>query len=135
MYFTYFKSRAGGPSKDVNEDFLTTPMYKLVDRHRAILEKIETREDAEYWGHMLIGEWYPQVPESRAASGKLAALVGLTDYLDFYCRDGYYTLLKDGKTLKEARRIVGERRVRGIEELMQPLGAKKRGTVKAGRGP
>src|SRR6266508_2546948 len=71
------------PRTEDNSDFLATPMYRLVDRHRPILEKIRTREDAEYWGHMLIGEWYPEVPSSRAASGKLAALGGLTDYLDF----------------------------------------------------
>ena len=44
------------------DDFLETPMCRLVDRHRAILEKIRTREDAEYWGHMLIGEFYPDIP-------------------------------------------------------------------------
>jgi hypothetical protein len=85
------------PQRNDTSDFLSTPMYQLVDRHRAILEKIRTREDAEYWGHMLIGEFYPDIPGSRSASGKFAALVGLTDYLDFYCRDGYYDLLKNGK--------------------------------------
>ena len=28
-----------------------------------------SREDAEYWGHILIGEYYPDVPTSRSASG------------------------------------------------------------------
>ncbi len=92
-------------------------MVELVDRHRVILKKIRTREDAEYWGHMLIGEFYPDIPHSRSASGKLAALVGLTDYLDFYCRWGYYELLKEGKTLEEARKVLGERMARGIKEL------------------
>jgi len=95
-------------------DFLPTPMHRLVDRHRAILEKIRTRENAEYWGHMLIGEYYPDIPGSRAASGKLAALVGLTDYMDFYCARDYYSLLKEGKTLEEARRTS---RSRGTEDL------------------
>jgi hypothetical protein len=63
-------------------------MYRRVDRHYAILEKIRTRKDAEYWGHMIIGAIYPEI---------LAALVGLTDYLDSYCADGYYDLLKKGK--------------------------------------
>ncbi len=102
------------------------PMYRLVDRHRAILEKIETREDAEYWGHMLIGQHYPDIPNSRSASGKLAALVGLTDYMDFYCAWGYYDLLKEGKTLEQARRILGERMARGIKQLTRLLGSKKR---------
>ena len=102
-------------------------MYRLVDRHRAILEKIRTREDAEYWGHMLIGECYPEIPESRAASGKLAALVGLTDYMDFYCAWRYYDLLKEGKTLEEARRILGERRARGIKQFTRLLDSKKGG--------
>jgi len=102
-------------------------MYRLVDRHRAILEKIRTHEDAEYWGHMLIGEYYPDIPNSRSASGKLAALVGLTDYMDFYCQWGYYDLLKEGKTLEEARRILGERRARGIKEFTLLLGSKKGG--------
>lgn len=86
------------------------PMYRLVDHHRATLEKIRTREDAEYWGHMLIGEYYPDIPNSRSASGKLAALVGLTDYMDFYCAGGYYDLLREGRTLEETRRILGERK-------------------------
>ena len=102
-------------------------MYRLVDRHRVILEKIKTREDAEYWGHMLIGECYPEISGSRAASGKLAALVGLTDYMDFYCAWGYYDLLKEGKTLEEARRILGERRARGIKQFTRLLGSKKGG--------
>ena len=102
-------------------------MYRLVDRHRAILEKIRTREDAEYWGHMLIGENYPEIPSSRAASGKLAALVGLTDYMDFYCAWGYYDLLKEGKTLEEARRTLEERRARGFEQFTRLLGSKKGG--------
>src|SRR6058998_1668855 len=38
------------PRTSGTRDFLDTPMYRLVDRHRAILEKIRTREDAEYWG-------------------------------------------------------------------------------------
>ena len=114
------RSRRSGTS-----DFLATPMYRLVDRHRAILEKIKTREDAEHWGHMLIGKYYPDIPSSRAASGKLAALVGLTDYMDFYCASGYYELLKEGKTLEEARRILGERAARGIKELTRHLGSKK----------
>ncbi len=101
-------------------------MYQLVDRHRAILEKIQTREDAEYWGYMLIGEFYPDIPGSRSASGKFAALVGLTDYLDFYCRDGYYDLLKNGKSLEEARKILGERRARNLQEFARLLGTKKR---------
>ena len=113
------------PRKRGTTDFLATPMYRLVDRHRAILEKIRTREDAEYWGHMLIGEYYPDIPDSRSASGKLAALVGLTDYMDFYCASGYYDLLKEGKTLKEARRILGERMARGIKELTRLLDSKK----------
>jgi len=106
-------------------DFLATPMYRLVDRHRAILEKIRTREDAEYWGHMLIGEYYPDIPSSRAASGKLAALVGLTDYMDFYCASGYYELLKEGKTLEEARQVIGKRAARRIRELTRALASKK----------
>jgi len=101
-------------------------MYRLVDRHRAILEKIKTREDAEYQGHMLIGEYYPEIPESRGASGKLAALVGLTDYMDFYCAWGYYDLLKEGKSLEEARKILGERMARGIKQLTRILGSDKR---------
>src|SRR5467141_2825284 len=48
--------------KGENDDFLAMPMYRLVDRHRAILEEIKSPEDAEYWGHMLIGEYYPDVP-------------------------------------------------------------------------
>ncbi len=106
-------------------DFLPTPMYRLVDHHRAILEKIRTREDAEYWGHMLIGEYYPDIPGSRAASGKLAALVGLTDYMDFYCAWDYYSLLKEGKTLEEARRTLAEQRDRGFEKLEGLLASKK----------
>ena len=91
-------------------EFLATPMYELVDRHRERLERIKTFDDAEYWGHILIGEYYPDIPRSRAASGKLAALVGLTDYLDFYCAPPeYYELLKEGKSLKQARRIVAAR--------------------------
>lgn len=104
-----------------NEDFLAMPMYQLVDRHRAILEKIESREDAEYWGHMLIGEYYPDVPNCRSASGKMAALVGLTDYMDFYCAFGYYELLKDGKTLKEARKILGERIAKNVREFIRTV--------------
>ena len=111
--------------KDSTDEFLETPMYRLVDRHRAILEKIKTREDAEYWGHMLIGECYPEIPNSRSASGKLAALVGLTGYMDFYCAWGYYDLLKKGKTLEEARTIRGKRMARGIKELTRLLGSKK----------
>ncbi len=107
--------------------FLETPMYRLVDRHRAILEKIKTREDAEYWGHMLIGEWYQGIPESRSASGKLAALVGHTDYMDFFCAWGYYDLLKEGKSLEEARRILEKRRDRGFKRIAHLLGPKKRG--------
>jgi len=107
------------------DDFLETPMCRLVDRHRAILEKIRTREDAEYWGHMLIGEFYPDIPNSRGACGKLAALVGLTDYMDFYCAWGYYDLLKGGKTLEEARDILGERWAQGIKEFTRLLGSKK----------
>jgi len=107
------------------DDFLTTPMYRLVDRHRAILEKIRTREDAEYWGHMLIGEFYPDIPGSCAASGKLAALVGLTDYMDFYCAGDYYSLLREGKTLGEARRTLAEQRDRGFEKLGGLLTSKK----------
>lgn len=99
-------------------------MYRLVDRHRAILEKIRTREDAEYWGHMLIGEFYPDIPRSRSASGKLAALVGLTDYMDFYCAWDYYDLLKEGKSLEEARRVLEKRRDRGFNEFMRILGSK-----------
>ncbi len=100
-------------------------MHQLVHRHRAILEKIKTREDAEYWGHILIGEYYPGIPNSRAASRKLAALVGLTDYMDFYCAWGYYDLLKDGKSLEEARRVLGERMARGMREFRRLLGSKK----------
>src|SRR5256885_1173906 len=92
-------------------------MYRLADRHRAILEKSRTRADAEYWGHMLIGEFYPDIPGSRAASGKLAALVGLTDYMDFYCAGDYYSLLLEGKTLGEARKTLAEQRDRGFEKL------------------
>lgn len=55
--------------KDNTDDFLDTPMYELVDRHRAVLEKIKSRDDAEYWGHLLIGELYPEIPNSRLASG------------------------------------------------------------------
>ena len=113
------------PGTSVTSDFLATPMYLLVDRHRAILEKIRTREDAEYWGHMLIGGYYPEIPNSRAASGKLAALMGLTDYMDFYCAWGYYDLLKEGKTLAEAQRILGERMARGIKQLTRLLDSKK----------
>jgi len=109
------------------DDFLDTPMYRLVDRHRAILEKIRTRADAEYWGHILIGEYYPEIPNSRGSSGKLAALVGLTDYMDFYCAWGYYDLLKEGKNLEEARMVLGERMARGIEEITRVLGSKKGG--------
>ena len=100
-------------------------MYRLVDRHRAILEKIRTREDAEHWGHMLIGEWYPDIPGSRAASGKLAALVGLTDYMDFYCAWEYYDLLKEGNTLEDARSILAERRDRGLKQFGRLRGTKK----------
>ena len=114
------------PRTSGTRDFLDTPIYELVDRHRATLEKIKTRDDAEYWGHILIGEYYPEVPNSRSASGKMAALVGLTDYLDFYCRDGYYDLLKNGKTLQEARKILGERRARNLQEFARLLGTKKR---------
>ena len=106
-------------------DFLDTPMYRLVDRHRPILEKISTREDAEYWGHMLIGEYYPDIPNLRSASGKLAALVGLSDYMDFYCAWGYYDLLKEGKTLEEARKILGERMARRFKQLTRLLGSEK----------
>ena len=120
------------PRKSGTSDFLATPMYRLVDRHRAILEKIRTREDAEYWGHMLIGEHYPEIPRSRAASGKLAALVGLTDYVDFYCAEGYYDLLKEGKTLKESQRILGERMAGGIKQLTRLLGSKRAGSEKSG---
>lgn len=105
--------------KGENDDFLATPMYRLVDRHRAILEKIKSREDAEYWGHMLIGEYYPDVPNSRSAAGKMAALVGLTDYMDFYCAFGYYDLLKGGNTLKEARKILGERIAKNVKEFIR----------------
>ena len=115
------------PKKEATEGFLDTPMYRLVDRHRAILEKIRSREDAEYWGHMLIGRFYPEIPNSRSASGKLAALVGLTDYMDFYCAGDYYDLLKEGKTLKEARRTLAERRDRGFNEFMRILSSKKVG--------
>ncbi len=108
-----------------NEDFLAMPMYRLVDRHRAILEKIKSREDAEYWGHMLIGEYYPDVPNSRSASGKMAALVGLTDYMDFYCAFEYYDLLKEGKTLKEARKILGERMAKNIKEFTRLVDSEK----------
>lgn len=124
--FMFDVSRETRRSRKVETgDFLETPMYRLVDRHRAILEKIRTREDAEYWGHMLIGEFYPDIPNSRGASGKLAALVGLTDYMDFYCAWGYYDLLKEGKTLDEARKIRGERWAQGIKEFTRPLGSKK----------
>ncbi len=92
------------------KEFLATPMYALVDRHRELLERIKTFDDAEYWGHILIGEHYPDIPKSRVASGKLAALVGLTDYLDFYCAPPeYYELLKEGKSLRQARRLVAAR--------------------------
>ena len=113
------------PQRNDTDDFLTTPMYRLVDRHRAILEKIRTRADAEYWGHMLIGEFYPGIPGSRAASGKLAALVGLTDYMDFYCAGDYYSLLLEGKTLGEARKTLAEQRDRGFEKLGGLLASKK----------
>lgn len=102
-----------------NDDLLAVPMYRLVDRHRAILKKIKSREDAEYWGHMLIGEYYPDVPSSRSASGKMAALVGLTDYMDFYCAFGYYDFLKEGKTLEEARKILGERIAKNVKEFIR----------------
>src|SRR5213594_948911 len=118
------------PRTSGTRDFLDTPMYRLVDRHRAILEKIRTREDAEYWGHMLIGEYYPEIPNSRGASGKLAALVGLTDYMDFYCTWGYYDLLKEGKTLEEAQMVLGERMARGIKEITRVLGQNR---LRAGR--
>ena len=118
--------RGGRARTDDDERFLATPMYRLVDRHRAILEKIRTREDAEYWGHMLIGEYYPDIPNSRSASGKLAALVGLTSYMDFYCAWGCYDLLKEGKNLEEARRILGERMARGVKEFKRLLGSQKR---------
>ena len=114
------------PRTSGTRDFLDTPMYRLVDRHRAILEKIRTREDAEYWGHMLMGEYYPEIPNSRGAAGKLAALVGLTDYMDFYCAWGYYDLLKEGKNLEETRMVLGERMARGIEEITRVLGQNKR---------
>src|SRR6059036_4201266 len=119
---TYGRKR---PRTSGTRDFLDTPMYRLVDRHRAILEKIRTREDAEYWGHMLIGEFYPDIPGSCAASGKLAALVGLTDYMDFYCAGDYYSLLLEGKTLGEARKTLAEQRDRGFEELGGLLASKK----------
>jgi hypothetical protein len=106
-------------AKGENDDFLAIPMYRLVDRHRAILEKIKSREDAEYWGHMLIGQYYPDVPNSRSASGKMAALVGLTDYMDFYCAFGYYGLLKEGNTLEEARKILGERIAKNVKEYIR----------------
>ena len=108
-----------------NDDFVAVPMYRLVDRHRAILEKIKSREDAEYWGHMLIGEYYPDVPNSRSSSGKMAALVGLTDYMDFYCAFGYYDLLKEGKTLEEARKILGERIANNVKELIRLVDSEK----------
>lgn len=75
---------------------------------------------------MLIGGHYPEIPSSRAASEKLAALVGLTDYMDFYCAWGYYDLLKRGRTLEEARRILGERMARGIKQFARSLGSYQR---------
>ena len=48
----------------------------------------------------------------------MAALVGLTDYLDFYCAFGYYDLLKEGNTLKEARKILGERIAKNVKEFI-----------------
>jgi len=119
------RRRGSAVNRNNLDDFLNSPMYYLVDRHRAVLERIRTRDDAEYWGHMLIGEFYPEVSNSRSASGKLAALVGLTDYLDFYCKSGYYELLKAGKSLKEARTILEERRAKGFENMTRPLGSKK----------
>lgn len=113
------------PPRNDNDDFLAMPMYRLVDRHRAILEKIKNREDAEYWAHMLIGEYYPEVPNSRSASGKMAALVGLTDYMDFYCAFGYYDLLKEGKTLEEARKILGERVAKNVKEFIRLVDSEK----------
>jgi len=74
---------------------------------------------------MLIGEFYPDIPGSRAASGKLAALVGLTDYMDFYCAGDYYSLLREGKTLGEARKTLAEQRDRGFEKLGGLLASKK----------
>src|SRR5437867_4485255 len=79
---------------------------------------------------MLIGEYFPEIPNSRGASGKLAALVGLTDYMDFYCTWGYYDLLKEGKTLEEAQMVLGERMARGIEEITRVLGQNR---LRAGR--
>ncbi len=124
------------PRTEDNSDFLATPMYRLVDRHRPILEKIRTREDAEYWGHMLIVEWYPEVPSSRAASGKLAALVGLTDYLDFYCRDGI--TMGSSKTGRLSRRLAGSSESGGSGESKNSRtssGPRSAGGAKAGRGP
>ena len=125
------------PQRNDTDDFLTTPMYRLVDRHRAILENIRTREDAEYWGHMLIGEFYPDIPGSRAASGKLAALVGLTDYMDFYCAGDFYSLLQEGKTLGEGGR---PSQSRGTEDLRSsgaslPPRKPRHGTFGRGRPP
>lgn len=114
------------PGISGNDDFLAMPTYRLVDRHMSILEKIKSREDAEYWGHMLIGEYYPDVVNSRSASGKMAALVGLTDYTDLYCAFGYYELLKEGKTLKEAREILGQRIAKNVREFIR--------TVESGEG-
>src|SRR5437773_6269060 len=86
------------------KEFLAMPMYELVDRHRELLERIKTFNDAEYCGHILIGEHYPDIPKSRVASGKLAAIVGLTDYLDIYgAPPEYYQLLKEGNSLRQAR--------------------------------
>jgi len=92
-------------------------MWRLVDRHRPILRKIKTRDDAEYWGHVLIGTCYPDVPRSRAASGKLAALVGLTDYMDFFCSDGYADLVLRGMSLSQARKVMARRFTSGLDGL------------------
>ncbi len=102
-----------------NEEFLDTPMWRLVDRHRALLKRIRTLEDAEFWGYRLIGEHYPDVPKSRGASGRLAALVGLTDYMDFYCSDGMAELVMQGKSLEEARETMAKRMRKGFEELVK----------------
>ena len=55
----------------------------------------------------------------------LAALVGPTDYMDFYCAGDFYSLLQKGKTLGEARRTLAEQRDRGFEKLGGLLASKK----------
>jgi len=120
------------------KEFLAMPMYELVDRHRELLERIKTFNDAEYCGHILIGEHYPDIPKSRVASGKLAALVGLTDYLDIYgAPPEYYQLLKEGNSLRQARRILAvrtKRRAAGAKSAVVSGNERKRKPSRSSKG-